>query len=109
MLIFSIDLHCLLQISENRLVTGSNSNLICVYKRDQLKKTQILPNHRESVRCLVKISDTYFASGSMDGAIIVWSADSLQTFKVLHCPSQYRNDKKVYIYDVKSLLALKEV
>ena len=69
-----------------------------------------LAYHRESVRCLVRVSANSFASASLDGSIVLWSADSLLTpMKVLNNPEQYRNQEKVYIYNVKYLLPLGDV
>ena len=45
----------------------------------------------------------------MDGAIVVWQAETLTPLKILNNPDKYRNDQRVYIYNVKYLLALSEV
>jgi len=101
------NIQCLLSISGNRLVTGSNSSLLLVYKIDA-SKVQILAYHRESVRCLVRVSSILFASGSMDGAVVLWNTESLTPIKILNNPEKYRNDDRVYIYNIKYLLPLGE-
>jgi len=101
------NIQCLLPISGNRLVTGSNSSLLLVYKIDT-SKVQILAYHRESVRCLVRISASLFASGSMDGAVVIWQTESLTPIKILNNPEKYRNEDRVYIYNIKYLLPLGE-
>lgn len=83
------NLHCLLPISEDRVVTGSNSSFLFVYNRRTFQFDKLLAYHRESVRCLVTVNDALFASGSLDGSVVVWQADSLAPLKVLDYPEKY--------------------
>jgi len=102
------NLHCMIPIIGNRLITGSNSSLLFVYRVDTCTYEKVLAYHRESVRTLININDKTFASGSMDGGIVLWNSDTLTPFKVLHNPEKYRNENRVYIYDVKYLMTLGE-
>eukprot|EP01102_Stenamoeba_stenopodia_P001604 TRINITY_DN11434_c0_g1_i2.p1 TRINITY_DN11434_c0_g1~~TRINITY_DN11434_c0_g1_i2.p1 ORF type:complete len:479 (+),score=70.36 TRINITY_DN11434_c0_g1_i2:150-1586(+) len=106
------NLNCLLPImgheSGSRLVTGSNSSLLLVYRIDTLSFDKLLAYHRESVRCLVALPSFLFASGSLDGSIVVWQADSLAPLKILNYPDKYRDENRIFNYSVASLVPFSE-
>jgi len=81
-----------------------------VYRTDTCTYNKTLAYHRESVQCLVRVNQTVFASASLDGTVVLWNTDALlQPMKVLNNPDHYRNEGKVYIYNVKFLLPLGDV
>lgn len=84
------NLNCLLYLGETyfqRLVTGSNSNLVMVYDATENRFEKQLEGHRESVQSLCRISSALFASGSLDGKIMIWHSKSLVPFQTIENPS----------------------
>jgi WD40 repeat protein len=102
------NLHCLLYVGNEQLISGSNSSLLLVYHTTSFDFQKILAStyHRESVRCLVKLSNDRFASASLDGAIVLWHATSLTPMRRLHYPERYVDAQNKLICDVAHLLAV---
>jgi WD40 repeat protein len=102
------NLHCLLYVGNELLISGSNSSLLLVYHTTSFEFQKILAStyHRESVRCLVKLSNDRFASASLDGAIVLWHATSLTPMRRLHYPERYVDSLNKFICDVAHLLAV---
>jgi WD domain, G-beta repeat len=101
------NLHCLRYLANgDRLVTGSNSNLIIAYDVAGRCFEKLLVYHRESVRCMCTLSAELFASGSLDGTIVLWQTKTLTAHRVLQYPDRYRNSLRVYISSVSTLLPL---
>lgn len=102
------NLHCLLYVGNELLISGSNSSLLLVYHTTSFEFQKILAStyHRESVRCLVKLSNDRFASASLDGAIVLWHATSLTPMRRLHYPERYVDAQNKLICDVAHLLAV---
>ena len=104
------NLHCLLYLGEEgdalqqqRLVTGSNSNLIMVYDARSCTCEGVLETHRESVLSLCRVSGSAFASGSLDGTIVLWSARTLSPLKIIDHPS---DDPKYFRWSVQHILKI---
>jgi WD40 repeat protein len=102
------NLHCLLYVGNDHLITGSNSSMLLVYQTSLLQFHKVLAStfHRESVRCLLKLSKDKFASASLDGTILLWHATSLTPLRRLHYPERYVDAQKTFICDVKHLLSV---
>jgi len=101
------NLHCMLFVRKRgRLVTGSNSSLLLVYDVNSLNFDRLLAYHRESIRCLTRVSDDMFVSASLDGGIVLWQAETLTPSKILFYPEKYRNESRMYIHCVHSLLVV---
>jgi len=101
------NLHCLLSINNQRIVTGSNSTFLYVYNTDKLSYVTLLAYHRESVRCLINISDKLFASGALDGSIVVWQSETLNPLKILEFPEKYFQNHN-FPFSVNHMMTISE-
>eukprot|EP01087_Luapelamoeba_hula_P014030 TRINITY_DN4049_c0_g1_i3.p1 TRINITY_DN4049_c0_g1~~TRINITY_DN4049_c0_g1_i3.p1 ORF type:complete len:534 (-),score=41.62 TRINITY_DN4049_c0_g1_i3:35-1411(-) len=99
------NLHCLLPISGQRIVTASNASYLFVYNTDTMAFDKLLAYHRESVRCLINISESMFASGSLDGSVVIWQTDTLAPLKILDYPEKFF-DNHAYPFAVSHMVTL---
>eukprot|EP00742_Colponemidia_sp_Colp-10_P007582 GILJ01008173.1.p1 GENE.GILJ01008173.1~~GILJ01008173.1.p1 ORF type:complete len:787 (-),score=114.53 GILJ01008173.1:134-2446(-) len=79
------ELHCLVPLSSQRLLTASSSSLLLVYNIESRNINHVVASqHRESVVSVVKITDSILASGSVDGAIVIWRDDPSSHLRCTH-------------------------
>ena len=76
---------CLLEFEKNKILCGTNDNIINLYEINSLNYEFIYSfiGHTLWVNCLTKINNTYFASASNDTKIKIWDFYNKKCIKTL--------------------------
>ena len=75
-------IRCLCQLDDKTLLSGSDDNIIKIWKNYELDSE--LKGHEGKIRTLCKIDDKYFASGSFDNSIKIWDINNLNCIQTLN-------------------------
>jgi hypothetical protein len=69
-------LHCLIQLADGRVVSGSRDQTLKVWNVNTGYCERTLYGHSECVRCVVQLADGRVVSGSGDNTLKVWNVNT---------------------------------